>query len=102
MQDATNNVKITIMDRVFTIKCPNEDFEDLQNSAKLVEDKMLRIKRGNRFFGNEQVAVAAALNIAAEALRQKEIYTNNISSLINHAAILEKKIEGVLDSNSRK
>ncbi|MFD1215979.1 MULTISPECIES: cell division protein ZapA [Microbulbifer] len=68
-QSATVNV--TILDKEYRVACSEEEQAGLQASAKLLNDRMARIRNGGTVIGAERIAVMAALNIAHELIQAK-------------------------------
>lgn len=87
---------VTILDKEYLIACNDEEREQLNDAASLLNDKMQEVKISGKVIGSERVAVLAALNIAHEMLaykKENESYTSNVDSLIRR---LQNKIDNAL------
>ena len=87
---------VTILDKEYLIACSDEEREQLNDAASLLNDKMHEVKISGKVIGSERVAVLAALNIAHEMLaykKENESYTSNVDSLIRR---LQNKIDNAL------
>ncbi|GAB2510055.1 cell division protein ZapA [Microbulbifer agarilyticus] len=68
-QSAT--VAVTILDKEYRVACSEEEQAGLQASAKLLNERMAKIRNSGSVIGAERIAVMAALNIAHELLQAK-------------------------------
>lgn len=68
MSESTSTVDVTLLDRTYTIACPEQDREALRDAAAYLDRKMRTIRDGTRQNNNERIAVTAALYIAFEML----------------------------------
>lgn len=64
-----HTVSVRILDRDYTVACPEGAEQDLRAAAQQLHDKMAEIRQSGKVFGVERMAVMAALNIIHE-LRQ--------------------------------
>ena len=69
---SVNQEKIEILDKSYTIACPDEDRHDLLDSAKMLDERMRHIRDNDKIMGTERVAIIAALNIAHDLLMQQK------------------------------
>ncbi|MBE9564917.1 MAG: cell division protein ZapA [Proteobacteria bacterium] len=80
---------ITIMDKEYRIACPEEEKENLQASADLLNENLKEIKQQGSVIGTERIAIMAALNLSHEILHNK--------SLIEDHSDLNKRIDKLSD-----
>lgn len=80
---------ITIMDKEYRIACPEEEKENLQASADLLNENLKEIKQQGSVIGTERIAIMAALNLSHEILHNK--------SLIEDHSDLNKRIDELSD-----
>ncbi|WP_299594980.1 cell division protein ZapA [uncultured Microbulbifer sp.] len=64
-------VAVTILDKEYRVACSEEEQAGLQASAKLLNERMAKIRNGGSVIGAERIAVMAALNIAHELIQAK-------------------------------
>lgn len=64
---------VTILDKEYLVASPEEEKDELEQSARYLDEKMREIRASGRVFGTERIAVMAALNIAHELLQRSEI-----------------------------
>ena len=77
MSNAEHVIAISIMDRTYQIKCPQEEAAQLQESAKYLNAEMRKISQSSQSSNTERLAIVAALNIAHELMmfkNQKNAY----------------------------
>jgi len=69
---SVNQEKIEILDRSYTIACPEDERHALLDSAKLLDERMRHIRDNDKVMGTERIAIIAALNIAHDLLVQQQ------------------------------
>lgn len=67
-----NQEKIEILDKSYTIACPEDERHALLDSAKMLDERMRHIRDNDKVMGTERVAIIAALNIAHDLLTQQQ------------------------------
>ena len=77
------------MDKEYRIACPEEEKENLQASADLLNENLKEIKQQGSVIGTERIAIMAALNLSHEILHNK--------SLIEDHSDLNKRIDELSD-----
>lgn len=92
----TEGVSIRILDREFTIGCPPEERESLQQAAQLLDGRMRGIRGENRMAAFDRVAVIAALNLAAEVNAFRRELDSRDGDLSRGIADLNRKVEALL------
>jgi len=68
---------IKIMGKEYRIACPQEERENLQASADLLNDKLNEIKQQGSVIGTERIAIMAALNMSHEVLHNQSLTTEH-------------------------
>jgi cell division protein ZapA len=64
----SKTINVTIMGREFRVACPDDEREELLQSASYLDKKMREIRDSGKVIGSERVAIMAALNITHELL----------------------------------
>jgi len=72
MNNATDTVQITILDKEYRIVCPPEEREVLHRTAQYLDKRMREIRQARRVIGADRIAVLAALNITHDLLELRE------------------------------
>ncbi len=98
MSDQDNTVTVTIMDKTFKVKCPQEHISDLRESARFLDEKMKEVSQNSKILSIDRIAVIAALNIAHELLLQKNDNLNCIDQMSKRLETINYKIEQALDA----
>lgn len=70
MSSAVQQETIRLLDKEYTVACPEEERDGLLESARLLDAKMREIRSRGKIVGNERIAVMAALNLIFELLQQ--------------------------------
>jgi len=65
-----DTVTVSILDRDYQVTCSAEERDALLNSARYLNDQMVKIKQAGSVIGVERIAVMAALNITHELLQE--------------------------------
>jgi len=97
MQSPVTPVNITLLDKQYQINCKQDEREELIESARLLNIKLLDVKNSANIIGLERIAIMAALNLSHELVRtQKEGSANDVVN----AGIerLQDKISSAIDS----
>jgi len=69
-QDA-RTVTVKLLDKEYTISCPDGAEAELLASADYLNAKMREIKSGGKIVGLERIAVMAALNMSHELIKSR-------------------------------
>ena len=75
--DTQNTVSITLLGKSYQVGCPQEERDELIESARLLDQRMQEIKRSGSVIGLERIAIMAALNIAHELVRAQQSGANS-------------------------
>ncbi len=68
MSSEKKGVKVSIMQREFTIACSEEETEGVIEAASYLDKQMKTIATNNQALGADRCAIMAALNISHELL----------------------------------
>jgi cell division protein ZapA len=69
MNQPTEPVSITILDRKYQFACMPEERKDLLAAAGHLDERMKQIKDSGRLMSLERIALQAALNLSHELLK---------------------------------
>ena len=83
----TEPLTIKIMEKEYRIGCPEEEKDNLQASANLLNDKIKEIRQQGSVIGTERIAIMTALNMSHEILHNQSISTEHND--------LNKRIEAI-------
>lgn len=89
-------VGIRILDQEFTVACPPEARQELEQAAAHLNGRMREIKRSGKLVGLDRVAIMAALNLSHELLAERR----ERSALEAALRQLEQRIEAALPAAS--
>lgn len=68
----SHTVTVRILDRDVEVTCPPETQDDLREAARLLNKRLEALKKGNKLAGHDRLMTLCALNLAHEALAQKQ------------------------------
>lgn len=72
MQTTATTVTITLLEKQYQINCSQEEREELQESARLLNQNLLDIRNSGSVIGLERIAIMAALNLSHELVRNQK------------------------------
>lgn len=100
MSEAHNTVSLTIMGKLYKVKCPQDKIAELRESAQYLESKMRELGNNGKVQSIDRLIVITALNVVYELLGQKKqagVYMDVMNQKIRH---LQGKIENALAGTS--
>lgn len=101
-QDSSaKTVQIKILDKDYGVACGPDEEAELQESARLLDERMRDIRRTGKIVGTERIAVMAALNIAHELVKAQTEIKQNQQITERHLSRINEKIEQAL-ANARQ
>jgi cell division protein ZapA len=86
-------VTVKLLDKEYTISCPDGAEAELLASADYLNQKMREIRNSGKIVGLERIAVMAALNMSHDLLKNKEEQRQNVES---HLRRITHKIDRAL------
>lgn len=89
------SVNIRVLDKEYTVACPDGEKISLQASAELLNTKIKEIKDRGSIIGSERIAVMAALNLAHEFLKANSS-SHSLSEVDKRIHHLKEKIDSAL------
>ncbi|MDT8908428.1 cell division protein ZapA [Pseudomonas fluorescens] len=69
---SSNSVTVQILDKEYSIICPQEERNNLVNAARYLDGKMREIRSSGKVIGADRIAVMAALNITHDLLHRQD------------------------------
>lgn len=68
-----NSVTVQILDKEYSIICPQEERTNLVSAARYLDGKMREIRSSGKVIGADRIAVMAALNITHDLLHRQSL-----------------------------
>lgn len=96
MNDQENIIGVKILDRMYNIKCPPSQTQDLQASARFLDEQMRKIRQAGNITNTERVAVVAALNVCNELMQMKKQQNGYIETMHERIQDLQQRISKAL------
>lgn len=97
MSADARTVTVRLLDKEYTISCPDGAEAELLASADYLNQKMLDIRRSGKIIGLERIAVMAALNMSHELLKSREEQRQAVETNLRR---LGRKIDQSLSRSS--
>ena len=89
-------VTVRILDKEYFVACPPDERSDLLDSAEYLNKKMREIRDTGKVVGADRIAVMAALNMANELLRLRELDSELQGSVTGRVKRMRERVEGAL------
>ncbi len=102
---SSSSVTVHILDKEYSIMCPQEERTNLVSAARYLDTKMREIRSSGQVLGADRIAVMAALNITHDLLHKQEAPQAQTSSATREQVRdLLDRVDLVLatDPNERK
>ena len=96
--ETPTQVNIKILEKEYQISCPVSERVALLNSAELLNAKMREIRDSGKVIGLDRIAVMAALNMANELLRSRNIGESLEGNAKLRLQAMRERIEGALQA----
>jgi len=91
------SLKVSIMQREFTVTCSEEESQDLIEAATYLDKQMSTISRDSQILGIDRCAIIAALNISNDLLQLRK--KNGSDAIINsRLQNLHDKVDEVMEN----
>ncbi|MCG8671024.1 MAG: cell division protein ZapA [Pseudomonadales bacterium] len=100
-EDSAKTVQIKILDKDYGVACAPDEEVELQQSAKMLDERMREIRKSGKIVGTERIAVMAALNIAHDLVKAQTDLKENQKVTEKHLSRINEKIEQAL-ANARQ
>ena len=97
MKPTREGVKITIAGRDFSIACPAEEEDNLQEAARYLDKNMQEIQKTGKIIGADRCAIMAALNITNELLDLKRKTAGN-TDIEQRLQAMQEKIDHAVEN----
>ena len=69
---SSSSVTVHILDKEYSIMCPQEERSNLVSAARYLDGKMREIRSSGKVIGADRIAVMAALNITHDLEHKQE------------------------------
>ena len=96
--EASTQVNIKILEKEYQISCPISERAALLNSAELLNTRMREIRDSGKVIGLDRIAVMAALNMANELLRSRNVGESLEGNAKLRLQAMRERIEGTLQA----
>ncbi|MBP0050050.1 cell division protein ZapA [Marinobacterium sp. AK62] len=99
MSADARTVTVKLLDKEYTISCPDGAEAELLASADYLNQKMQEIRQSGKIIGLERIAVMAALNMSHELIKSREEQRHNIETNLRR---LGQKIDHSLANTAKR
>ena len=95
-----NAVTIQILDKEYMVSCPDEERDELLESARYLDERMRETRDAGKVLGTERMAVMTALNIVHELLRSQRSHSEFEQGLSSSIDTLTSKVQAALSRST--
>lgn len=95
-------ITIQLLNQQYSIKCGDDEVENLKHSASLLNAKMLEVKQLDKSMDSYNVLMLAALNISSECFKSNQKSSDNFNKMSSMVQALESKIQSTLNASEKK
>ncbi len=95
MTQQARTVSVQLLDKEYSVVCPDGEEAELLASADYLDSKMREIREHGKLLGLERIAVMAALNISHELMKLRE---HNRESTEEQLKRLAAKVDAALQT----
>jgi cell division protein ZapA len=100
MTNQANAIAIQILDKEYMVACPEDERDELLDSARFLDERMRETRDAGKVLGTERMAVMTALNIVHELL-QHRLEKDTVNQGLNDSiSSLSNKIEAALSRST--
>jgi cell division protein ZapA len=96
MSEELQRVTVQLLDKEYSVACPEDEREALIESADLLNRKMKEIRDSGKVVGVDRIAVMAALNLCHEMLQGKSSNMKADERLLGRIRVLNDALAGAL------
>src|SRR5690349_19631782 len=89
-------VTVRILEKEYFVSCPQDERQDLLDSAEFLNKKMREVRDTGKVVGADRIAVMAALNMANELLRLRRQDSELQGSVSGRVKNIRERVEGAL------
>jgi len=94
-------VSVRILEKEYQFACPASERNDLLNSAEFLNAKMRQIRDSGKVVGLDRIAVMAALNLANDLLKNRNVGEAVDSSLGLRLKSMRERVESALETSKQ-
>jgi cell division protein ZapA len=94
-------VSVRILEKEYFIACPASERNDLFESATYLNTRMKEIRDSGKVLGADRIAVMAALNIANEFLKVRDLDHGSQAELGVRIKALRERVESALEKGQQ-
>ena len=93
---SSSSVTVHILDKEYSIMCPQEERANLVSAARYLDGKMREIRSSGKVIGADRIAVMAALNITHDLLHKQQRLDQEADSTRAKVRDLLERVDGAL------
>jgi cell division protein ZapA len=96
MTDENNLISVKLLDREYSIRCPENQEQSLQEAARYLDEQMQVVRQSGTITSADRVAIVAALNLTHELFQLRKQKSQYVDEVRDRVQTLQNKIENFL------
>ena len=101
MSDSVSRISVRILEKEYQVACPASERDDLLRSAEMLNRKMREIQDSGKVTGLDRIAVMAALNLANDLLRNRNLDEALETSVGLRIKSMRERVESALETGKQ-
>ena len=97
---SSNSVTVQILDKEYSIICPQEERSNLVSAARYLDGKMREIRSSGKVIGADRIAVMAALNITHDLLHKQQRLDQEVTTTREKVRDLLGRVDSALAADT--
>ncbi|MCP5150852.1 MAG: cell division protein ZapA [Ectothiorhodospiraceae bacterium] len=94
------SVNVMILDKEYMVSCPPQEKESLEAAARLLNERLRKVRDGGKVLGTERMAVITALNLVYELEQERSRNHATMDTMGDEVRRLARKVSGAVDATS--
>lgn len=96
-----HNISVSILDKVYQIKCSPENVQDLQKAAMFLDQEMRKVRDSGKIIGLDRIAVFTALNLAYSLQEMEQKDNKSMEGMGERIHYMQRRIEDLLTQSDQ-
>ena|SRR5579862_1738773 len=93
MTDKIVNASISILGKIYPIRCRESELPSLERAASYLNDKMTEVQDSGKVINLERIAIITALNMANQLLQQEQQKSHLVDKISHHINRLQERLD---------
>jgi cell division protein ZapA len=101
MSEKIINASISILGKIYPIRCQESELHSLEQAAAYLNEQMMEVQDSGKVINLERIAIITALNITNQLLQQSQQKNNLMNKISQHLNRLQEKLDIVFNKSTQ-